>query len=60
MHFTILNMTLIKPCISYLFYSPARLYYLVPDIEPADVETEHANEAVEPPLEREWQPNNVM
>ena len=54
-----------KTCISYLFYSPARpscliLFCLVSDVGPVDVEAEHAVEAVKPPVEREWQPNDVM
>lgn len=54
-----------KTCISYPFYSPARpscliLFYLVSDVGPAAVEVKPANEAVEPSLEREWQPNDVM
>ena len=65
MHFMILKYDIDKTCISYLFYSPARLsclilFCLVPDIEPATLEVESAEEAVEPPMEREWQPKDVI
>ena len=54
-----------KTCISYLFYSPARpscliLLCLVSDVGPVAIEAECAFEAVEPPVESEWQPNDVM
>lgn len=54
-----------KPCISYLFYSSARsscpiLFCLESDIGPATVEAERAEEAVGPPVELEWKPNDVM
>ena len=54
-----------KTCIPHLFYSPARplcliLFCLVSDVGPAADEAEHAFEAVEPPVECEWQPNDVM
>ena len=54
-----------KAYISYIFYSPTRpscliLFYLVSDVGPTDVEAERAVVAIAPPLEREWQPNDVM
>ena len=54
-----------KTCMSYLLYSPVRpmcliLFYLVSDVGPADIEAECAVGAVEPPVDHEWQPNNVM
>ena len=59
MHFHDFKYDLINTCVSYLLYSPARpscliLFCLVPDIEPAVAEAEHAVETVERPLEREW------
>ena len=54
MHFMILNIIMIKTCISYLFYSPAKplcliLFCLVSNVEPAAIEAECADEVVEPP-----------
>ena len=65
MHFNDFEYYLINTCISYIFYSPARpscliLFCLVSDIEPAAFEAERTKEAVEPPMDREWQPNDVI
>ena len=65
MHFYNFEYYLTKTCISYLFYLSARpscliLFCLVSDVRPVDVEAERAVEAVELPVEREWQPNDVM
>lgn len=54
-----------KTYILHLFYSPARplcriLSCLVLAVGTAAGEAEHAVEAVEPPVEGEWQPNDVM
>ena len=54
-----------KTCISFMFYSPAKpsfliFFCLVSDVGPADVKAKHAVEAVELPVECEWQPNDVM
>ena len=51
-----------KTCICYLCYSSTRsscliLFCSVSDVGPGDVEAKRAVEAVEPPVEREWQPN---
>ena len=65
MHFHDFEYYLINTCISYLFYSPAKpscliLSCLMPNIKPVAFEAEHVEEAVEPPMEREWQPNDVI
>ena len=65
MHFYDFGYYLTKTYISYLVYLLARpscliLFYLVSDAEPAGVEAELAFKAVEPPMEREWQLDDVM
>ena len=57
-HFHDFKCDLVNTCVSYLFYSHAKpscliIFYLVPDIEPIALEAEQAEEAVEPPVERE-------
>ena len=65
LHFYDFKHDIYKTCIPYLLYPLARpscriLFCLVSDVGPTDFEAEHAVEAVEPPVEREWQPNDVM
>ena len=65
MHFHDFKYDLINTCVSYMLYSSARpscltLLCLVLNIEPVALEAERAEEVVEPPIEREWQPNDVI
>ena len=65
MNFYDFKYDLINTYMSYLFYSLARplcliLSCLMPDIESAAFEEERAEEAVDPSMEWEWQPNEII